>query len=153
MGEAIENGKKWLVEMGIGGVKEEISISAELGVGRQKKDAGEREAYFSFWTVTYFNQSMNAVLYLNAVTGNVWGAEIKLYEGKPKKSSDDRLRLFVKLSGLQAADDVPYIIDSEGTKAAITIKESQLYAQEQSYEMEIQSENAYKYIAYQLLAK
>ena len=59
----------------------------------------------------------------------------------------------MKLSGLQAADDVPYIIDSEGTKAAITIKESQLYAQEQSYEMEIQSENAYKYIAYQLLAK
>ena len=153
MGEAIENGKKWLVEMGIGGVKEEISISAELGVGRQKKDAGEREAYFSFWTVTYFNQSMNAVLYLNAVTGNVWGSEIKLYEGKPKKSSDDRLRLFVKLAGLQAADDVPYIIDSEGTKTAITIKESQLYAQEQSYEMEIQSENAYKYIAYQLLAK
>jgi len=154
MGEAIENGKKWLVEMGIGGVKEEISISisAELGVGRQKEDTGEREAYFSFWTVTYFNQSMNAVLYLNAVTGNVWGAEIKLYEGKPKKSSDDRLQLFVKLAGLQVADDVPST-DSKEPQSTITIKESQLYAQELSYDVVIQSKNGYAYIAYQLLEK
>jgi len=154
MEEAIENGKKWLAEMKIGDGKEEVSflISAELGVSRQKEDTGEREAYFSFWTVTYFNQSMNAVLYLNAVTGNIWGAEIKLYEGKPKKSSDDRLRLFVKLAGLQAAEDAPPI-DSQEINSTITIKESRLYAQEQSYEMAIQFKNGYEYIAYQLLAK
>lgn len=155
MEEAIENGKKWLKEMEIGGVNEEVSytINAELGVGKQKEDTGEREAYFSFWTVTYFNQSMNAVLYLNAVTGKVWGAEIKLYEGTTNKSSDDRLQLFVKLAGLQAADDVPSIIDSQEIKSAISIKESQLYAQELSYEMATQFENGYYYIAYQLLVK
>lgn len=155
MGEAIENGKKWLAGMGFGDGKEEVSFSvrAELGVGRQKEDAGEREAYFSFWTVTYSNQSMNAVLYLNAVTGNIWGAEIKLYEGKPKKSSDDRLQIFVKLAGLEAAEDVSYTVGLEGNKTAIEIKESQLYVQEQSYEMAIQFGKTYEYTAYQLLTK
>lgn len=155
MEEAIEKGKKWLAEMEIGGVKEAVSfsISAELGVGRQNEDTGEREAYFSFWTVTYSNQSMNAVLYLNAVTGNVWGAEIKLYEEQTNKSSDDRLQLFVKLAGLQAADNVPSIIASQEIKSTITIKESQLYAQKLSYEVAMQLENGYKYISYQLLAK
>lgn len=155
MEEAIENGKKWLIEMDIGDVKEEdsFSISAELGIGRQKEDTGEREAYFSFWTVTYFNQSMNAVLYLNAVTGNVWGAGIELYKEQPEKSSDDRLQLFVKLAGLQAADDVPSRMGSQENETTIPIKESQLYAQKSSYEMAIQFENGYEYIVYQLLVK
>lgn len=154
MEEAIENGKKWLAEMEIGDVKEAVpfSISAELGVGRQKEDTGEREAYFSFWTVTYFNQSMDAVLYLNAVTGNVWGAEIKLYEEQSEKSSDDRLQLFVKLAGLQAADDASSIGSGE-TKSVIEIRGSQLYAQERSYVMAAQFENVYEYITYQLLVK
>lgn len=155
MEEAIENGKKWMSEMEISDGEEEVSfsISAELGVGKQKENNREREAYFSFWTVTYVNQSMNAVLYLNAVTGNVWGAEIKLYEEQLKKSSDDRLQLFVKLAGLQAADDAPPVIDSEESKSVVTIKESQLYAQELSYSMAIQFQNSYEYLAYQLLAK
>lgn len=158
--EAIENGKKWLAEMETGDGKKEVSfgVSAELGVGRQKEDTGEQEAYFSFWTVTYSNQSMNAVLYLNAVTGNVWGAEIKRYEKQPKEiSSDDRLRLFVKLAGLQAADEVSPIMDSGETKSEVTIKESHLYAQEvayeMAYEMATQFKNGYEYIAYQLLVK
>lgn len=154
MEEAIRNGKKWLAEMEIGDVKEEVSfsISAELGVGRQKEDTGEKEAYFSFWMVTYFNQAMDATLYLNAVTGKVWGAEIKLYEEQQRKSSDDRLQLFVKLAGLQAAEDVPSI-GSEGTESVFNIKGSRLYAQERSYEMIVQFENNYEYLAYQLLEK
>ncbi len=153
MEEAIENGKKWLAGMEIINGKEEGSffIRAELGVGRQKEDTIEREAYFSFWTVTYSNQSMNAVLYLNAVAGNVWGAEIKLYEKKKKKSSDDGLQLFVKLAGLQAAEDVPPIIDSKDRKSIITIKDSQMYAQELSYVMAVQFGNSYEYTTYQLL--
>lgn len=154
MGEAIENGKKWLAEMEIGEEKKEasFSVNAELGVGRQKEDTEEKEAYFSFWTVTYSNQDMDAVLYLNAVTGNVWGAEIKRYEEQKEKLSDDRLKLFVRLAGLQAVEDAPSI-GSEGTESVIEIKGSRLYAQEQSYEMEVQFENDYEYLAYQLLAK
>lgn len=154
MEEAIGNGKRWLAQMETGDGKEEASffINAELGVGGQKRDIREQEAYFSFWTVTYSNQSMDAVLYLNAVTGNVWGAEIRRYEEPPKKSSGDRLRLFVKLAGLQAAEDVASN-GSEGTDSIIAIKGSRLYAQEQSYEMAVQSENGYEYIVYQLLVK
>lgn len=153
MEEAIENGKEWLARMEIGDVKEEVSfgVSAKLGVGRQKEDTREQEVYYSFWTVTYSNQSMHVVLYLNAVTGNVWGAKIKLYEEQLKKSSDDRLQLFVKLAGLQAADDAPPVIDSEESKSVVTIKGSQMYAQELSYDMAIQFQNSYEYIVYQLL--
>ena len=155
MEEAIENGKKWLSEMEIGGVKEgePVGVSAKLGVGGQEEDTGEREAYFSFWTVTYSNQSMNVELYLNSVTGNVWGAEIKLYEEQPERLSGDRLELFVKLAGLQAADDVLPMTDSSETKSVVTIKGSRLYAQEWSYYMAIQFENGYEYISYQLLSE
>lgn len=154
MKEAIQNGEKWLAEMKISDEKEKLSFSvnAELGVGRQKEDTGEREAYFSFWTVTYVNQSMNAVLYLNAVTGNVWGAEIKRYGEQPEKSPGGGLQLFVKLAGLQAAEDAPSI-GTGGTETVIKIKGSRLYAHEQLYEMTVQFENGYEYLAYQLLAK
>jgi len=154
MEEAIENGEGWLAEMGIGEEMDaaSFSISAQLGVGGQKEDTGERlEAYFSFWTVTYSNQSMSAILYLNAVTGKVWGAEIKLYAELPGKPCDERLRLFVELAGLQVSDDDSITTDSGGTRTKIAVKESGLYAQEHSYSMSIGFENSYKYIAYQLL--
>ena len=155
MEEAIENGERWLIEMEIGKEKDaaSFSISAELGVGGQKQDTGERlEAYFSFWTVTYSNQSMSAILYLNAVTGKVWGAEITLYEELPKKLQDDRLQLFVELAGLQVSDD-SVVTDSGETRSEIAIKESQLYAQEHSYSMSIGYENSYELTIYRLLTK
>ncbi len=156
MEEAIESGERWLAEMEISGEMEKasFSISAELGVGGQKEDTGERlEAYFSFWTVTYSNQSMNAILYLNAVTGKVWGAEIALYEGMPKKLPADRLQLFVELAGLYVSDNDSVTTDSGGTRTKIAIKGSRLYAQEHSYSMSIGFENSYKHITYQLLIK
>ena len=155
MEEAIENGESWLVEMGI---SEEMgaalfSVSAKLGVGGQNGDAGERlEAYFSFWTVTYTNQSMSARLYLNAVTGKVWGAEITLNEKRPVKLHDDSLKLFVELAGLQAADDSA-VVNSGATGAEIAIKESRLIAQERSYSMSVGLENSYDHTIYQLLVK
>ncbi len=156
MEEAIGSGERWLAEMEISGEmeKESFSISAELGVGGQKEDTGERlEAYFSFWTVTYSNQSMNAILYLNAVTGKVWGAEITLYEEMPPKLPDDRLQLFVELAGLQVSDNDSVITDLGGTRTKIAIKESRLYAQEHSYSMSIGFEYSYKHTIFQLLIK
>lgn len=155
MEEAIENGEEWLNAMEISEEMDAASftISAELGISGVKEDTGERlEAYFSFWTVTYSNQSMSAILYLNAVTGKVWGADITLYEELPKKWSDDRLRLFVELAGLQVSDD-SVVIDSGETRFEIAIKESRLYAQKHSYDMSIGFENSYKHITYQLLIK
>ena len=156
MEEAIENGEKWLSEMKLGEEMDAVSfsVSAKLGVGRQREDAAERlEAYFSFWTVTYSNQSMSAILYLNAVTGKVWGAEISLYEELPQILPDDRLRLFVELAGLQVSDDDSIGIDSDETGTQIAIKESRLCAQKHSYNMSIGFDKSYKYTAYQLLIK
>lgn len=153
--EAIKAGEEWLIEMGIGEEKDAAAytVNAELGIGAQTDEPGEQlEAYYSFWTVRYSSQSVSAVLYLNAVTGKVWGAEITLYEEPPEKTPDDRLRLFVELAGLQVSDDDSVIIDSGETRIEIAIKESQLYAQERSYSMSIGLENSYKR-TYQLLIK
>lgn len=155
MEQAIGAGEKWLIEMNIG---EEIdtmsySINAELGVGGQMEDTGEQlEAYYSFWTVHYSSQSVNAILYINAVTGKVWGAEISLYEELPEKMHDDGLRLFVELAGLQASDDDSVLVEFDSGET-IAIKESQLYARKHSYIMSIGFENSYKYTVYQLLIK
>lgn len=174
MEEAIETGRRWLVEMVMDKEMEmgkeveteeememnkemdavSFSISAELGVGGQRENIGERmEAYYSFWTVTYTNQSMSAILYLNAVTGKVWGAEITLYEKLPKKFPDEGLQLFVELAGLQVSDDDSVMIDSGETVSVITIKDSQLYAQKQSYSLVTGYGNSFDYITYQLLTE
>lgn len=156
MEEAIKAGEKWLVEMGIGEEKDTAAytINAELGVGVQMEEAGERlEAYYSFWTVKYSSQSISAILYLNAVTGNVWGAEITLYEELPKKMPDDSLRLFVKLAGLQVSDDDTDVIDYGEARTEIAIKESRLYAYKNSYWMSYGLENSYAFITYHLQIK
>lgn len=156
MEEAIKAGEEWLIEMGIGEEKDAAAytINAKLGVGVQMEEMGEQlEAYYSFWTVEYSSQPIDAILYLNAITGKVWSAEITLYEKSSEKLPDDRLKLFVELAGLQVSDDDSVVIDSGETRSKIAIKESQLYAQELSYEMAIQFKNDYEYIAYQLLAK
>lgn len=154
MEEAIKAGEMWLVEMGIGEEKDAAAytINAELGVGVQTGEAGEQlEAYYSFWTVKYSSQPISAVLYLNAVTGKVWGAEITLYEELSIKLHDDSLRHFVELAGLQVSDDDSVVIDSGKAGTQIAIKESQLYAQKRSYSMTKGWENSYVYTVYQLL--
>ena len=156
MEKAIENGKMWLKEMKIDKEADEtsFSINAELGIGRQKKDmGGQREAYFSFWTVTYLNQSMNAVLYLNAVTGKVWGAEIKLYKEPSKKIPDTSLQTFVSLTGLQVPDGDIDVTGTGEVISEIAIKGSRLYVQESAYSMSIVYEKGYDWISYQLLSK
>lgn len=156
MEEAIDAGEKWLIEMGMREEKDAAAytVNAELGIGMQTEEAGEQlEAYYSFWTVTYSNQSMNVILYINAVTGKIWGAEISLYEELPERCPDDGLWLFVELAGLQVSDDDSYVIDSGKSRTEIAIKESQLYARKQSYSMVIGLETSYIYTSYQLLIK
>lgn len=162
MEEAVKAGEAWLVEMGIGEEKDAAAytINAELGIGVPTGEVlGQSEAYYSFWTVKYSGQSISAIIYLNAVTGKVWGAEIILYEESPEKTPDDRLRLFVELAGLQVSDDDSDVIDSgetidsSETKTEIAIKGSQLYAQKNSYSIAIGMENSYEHTTYKLLIK
>lgn len=162
MEEAVKAGEMWLIEMGIGEENDEAAytINAELGIGVPTEEVLEQlEAYYSFWTVKYSGKSISAILYLNAVTGKVWAAEIILYEESPENTPDDRLRLFVELAGLQVSDDGSVAIDpgetidSSGTRTEIAIKGSQLYAQKHSYSISIGFENSYEHTTYKLLTK
>lgn len=137
MEEAVKAGEAWLSEMKIGEGTDALSyaINAELGVGGQIEDAGEKlEAYYSFWTVQYSGKSMRAILYINAVTGKVWGAEITSYGNPIEKLPYERLRLFVELAGLQISDDELTVVEYGGDKSGIAIKNSLLYAQESIYD-------------------
>jgi hypothetical protein len=142
MEDAIKEGKKWLVEMVIGenGLEdtETYSVSATLGIATQKVSVGaQSEPYYSFWTVQFSSSSMYAVLYLNAVTGKVWGAEITLYEDMPEEIPYERLVHFVELSGLQTSN-TNITKNQEGTQAMLKVDDSHIFA-----EMKFQNIQAY----------
>ena len=162
MEEAIEAGEKWLIEMKIGEEIDEMSysINAELGISGPMEYAGEKlEAYYSFWTVQYSSQSMSAILYINAVTEKVWGAEIASYDDLQEELPYERLRFFVELAGLQVSDDNSAIIEYGGSKTEIAIKDSRLYAQESIYNTvkmngdELSGDDSYTTIYYRLIER
>jgi hypothetical protein len=159
MEDAIEMAQQWLAEMGMNDKEQEkdtdaTSMNAVLGVAAQEILEGvQLEPYFSIWTVQIQSDSIKAEIYINAVTGKVWGAEITLYEEMMEKWHNNRLQTFVELAGLQVADEDLNAIDSGETRTEIAIKESRLYAQEQSYSMLIAFKDSYKQLDYQLLVK
>lgn len=160
MEEAIEAGKKWLIDMGIELTGEEYSnytVNATLSVGNQKELTGlQLEPYYSFWTVQLKGQSKNTVLYLNAVTGKVCGAEITLYENLPEVLPYENLEQFAEMAGLQGTDTV---IDQESMQAILPIEDSCLIAglkikriPKKFYDVNTDSElfNEYAVIVYEL---
>lgn len=134
MEKAIQAGEEWLAEMGMGKnnqIKdiEAYSINATLGVAMQTISTGvQLEPYYSFWTVRFTGLSMNTVLYINAVTGKVLGAEVCLYRNLPDKFPSEKLSLFVEGAGLQE-NDTEIVFNSDGTSAFLEIADSQLYAE------------------------
>lgn len=92
MEKAIEAGEGWLAAIGIEEGRLQAMdkgmyfVRATLGVGVQKSDHGvAREPYYSFWTVQFCSEAADAILYINAVAGKVWGAELTLYENVPEQ--------------------------------------------------------------------
>lgn len=149
MEEAVKVGKEWLAEMGMEeseqeGDAESYFRNAMLGVAKQNTSGEvQLESYYSFWIVNFSNQSMNAILYLNAVTGKVWGAEITLYEDLPEEIPYEKLRYFAELSGLQESE-ANIAVNQEGTQAIMPIDNSKIYA-----EMEFRhSQIGYPYTSY-----
>lgn len=71
---------------------------------------------------------MNAVLYLNAVTGEVYQADMTLYEGFSEKMPYEKLECFVELSGLRTSD-ADMVRNQEGTQAILKIDDSRMYAE------------------------
>lgn len=141
MEEAILAGERWLTDMGIEESGQEAdSVNATLGIpepkglpwqkelSRQNGLSRQLEPYYSFWTVRFSNRSMNAVLYINAVTGKVSGAEISLYRNLPDKFPVEKLGLFVELAGLRG-NDTETVSDPDGTSAFLEIADSQMCAE------------------------
>ncbi len=138
MEEAIQEGEAWLEEMELDW-GEEKSVFATLGAPDQGGSA-ERvlEPYYSFWWLEFFGKGRRVFLYVNAVAGKVWGAEIYLEQIRPAEMSKGRLRKFVLLSGAAPAD--AEIAENEGEEKIgyggrvghwnLEISHSRLYARE-----------------------
>lgn len=111
MGEAIRAGQEWLMKMGMEVERkenDEMHQYATLSTAVRETSAKEgdieevQEApYNSFWRVQFYSGSLEAFLYVNAVTGQVWSADIILYENLPKEIPSKKLKDFVELCGLK----------------------------------------------------
>lgn len=131
MAEAIQKGEMWLSDMGIEANEQESDVhfvNATLGVPKQNELSGQLEPYYSFWTVQFSGEVVNAILYINAVTGKILGAEVSLYRNLPDKLPVEKLSLFVELAGLQESD-TETVFDPDGTSAFLEMADSRLCAE------------------------
>ena len=132
MKEAIREGEEWLISMGIEetqGAEDRLKlVKAVLGVGTQKGSSKvQMEPYYSFWTVHFSGSYTDAVVYLNAVTGRVWRAEVTLYDNFLEELPCEKLGQFVELAGLPVTDGVAEI-NEEKTQAVLVVEDGLLYA-------------------------
>lgn len=132
MGEAIESGKNWLVEMGFAEVDSDdvqaYSVNATLGVGRKKETMNTKlEPYYSFWTIHYSNRAMEAELLVNAVIGKVWEAKVTIYDDIPKKLNQEDAVAFWEMAGLHVSETDFFETDVEQTWETYGIEDRALY--------------------------
>lgn len=135
MENAIEAGEEWLAAMGTeeGDLqamdKRMRFVRATLGVGVQKSEPGVTlEPYYSFWTVQFCSEAADAILYINAVTGKVWSAELTLYENVPEQIPAENLKLFARMAGLKQSGST-IETDEQGGWAVLLAEDGLLYAQ------------------------
>ncbi len=134
MEEAVQEGEEWLISMRTGegeaqGTEDGLKfVKAALGVGIQKGSSRvPLEPYYSFWTVHFSGSYTDAVLYLNAVTGRVWRAEITLYDNFLEELPCEKLGQFAERAGLQVTDGTAEI-NEEKTQAVLAAEDGLLYA-------------------------
>lgn len=133
MEEAVKASKVWLTRMNFISYnwdedeKTQIhSVRATLGAQKELEEV-QIKPYYSFWKVSITGHSLGAVLYVNAVTAQVWWAKLTFYEDLPEEMPYWKLKEFIELSGLE-----PYykgaVHNEEGTEATWKAEESRLYA-------------------------
>lgn len=113
MGEAIRAGQEWLINMGMeverkdnDEVHQYATLSTAVRESSEEEDDNkdvQTAPYNSFWRVHFYSSSLEAFLYVNAVTGQVWSADIILYDDFPKEIPSKKLRDFVELCGLKVS--------------------------------------------------
>ena len=108
--QAIKESKSWMKEMSLGisewgGNDVEIdlgAVNAVLGTIEEETGRQQAEPQNSFWKVEFSNHSIQGILYVNAVTGKIWFADITLFEYLPDQMPYWKLKYFLELAGLQA---------------------------------------------------
>ncbi len=157
MEEAIDNGKEWLKNMGVDGVTESyvdekvvneaktgqgsLSVEADTvayatlsyaitGTGDKQVELSKlAEPYNSFWTVQLEKTGINAVLYVNAVTGSVWGAELnEKYNSGEFKPDYNKIEKFWNLAGMESTDSDWLNVSEKDTKAIYESSAEPVYA-------------------------
>lgn len=128
MEEAIETGKRWISTMGF--AKAVYSVNATLSIGNHRGvDEVQLEPYYSFWTIHLSNQTIDIVLYINAVTGQVLNASIVQPGSMPETIPFENLNLFLQTAGLQYINQPTRVTDSESVQTYVEVKNTSLYAQ------------------------
>lgn len=133
MEEAVKAGKVWLTRMKFVGYNWEEdantqihSVHATLGAQKELEEI-QIHPYYSFWKVNISGHSLGAVLYINAVTAQVWRAELTFYENLPEEMPYWKLKEFIELSGINPHYEGA-VRNEEGTKATWEVEDSRLYA-------------------------
>lgn len=152
MEEAAAVGEEWMVKMGFWKADktdaEVYNVKATLSMGYADTNAAAKiqlEPYYSFWTIQFADENKYAILYLNAVTGGVWGAEINLYDGGvfSIQSLYENLELFVELAGFQASGQVA-VSSPQSNQTILAIEGSSLCAEATQYSMAIAEAGYYE---------
>lgn len=139
MGEAIRAGQEWLTNMGMAVERiENNEVHQYAALSTAVRESSEEDVqtapYNSFWRVQFYSSSLEAFLYVNAVTRQVWSADIILYEDFPKEIPREKLRDFVKLCGLkisQSETEEELCQPKRSWMEILKIENSRLYAQMQ----------------------
>ena len=122
MQEAVKAAKTWLTQMDLEGydwgedTESQIgSVYATLGTLGEPEEV-QTQPYYSFWKVQLSSRSMEAILYVNAVTAGIWRSEVRIYENLPESMPYWKLRDFLEFNKLD-----PYykgaVYNEEGTRA------------------------------------
>lgn len=106
-----------------------LSSAATEKDNKKDKISEQAEPYYSFWTVQFEDEEMSAVLYINAVTGNVWGATVnEEYDSVTKEPSYDKVELFWNLAGMQVSASDWLNISEKDTRAIYESNKELVYA-------------------------
>lgn len=107
MEQAVRAGKTWLTQIDLveyDWEKDEESqtrsVYATLGGPWREEEDIQLKPYHSFWMVHISSQSIEGVLFVNAVTAEVWRADLTIYKGLPERMPYWKLKDFLELSGL-----------------------------------------------------
>lgn len=106
MQDAVKTAKAWLTQMELESYDWERNVDSQMGsvfaaLGTMAKpEEVQEKPYYSFWKVQLSSRSLEAVLYVNAVTAGIWKSEIKIYESLPDDMPYWKLRNFLEFNKL-----------------------------------------------------